>query len=377
MDSVRLRVAVAVAATTVVGAGAAALVAGRYVSGLALKPSVAGPPPESLIAVREADGDRVVLTRTTAAARHGVYGLTGVGVHATVGPVLEQDPYSVTRALRRVQQGALRKGDFVRMTPQAYCGDPGSAFGLDYSDVEVPGELGPLPAWYLPGDRSTWVITVHGLGATREHALNAVPVLHRFRFQQLVLGYRNDPGAPASPDGLDHLGDTEWQDLDAAMRFAADHGARRIVLYGWSTGATMALWALARSAVRDRVGGLVLDSPVLDWRSLVQAAVTTRGLPAALRPLAVRAAEGRAGLAAARHPEAATAAVPPDPTVPTLVVHGPDDAFADWQDSRALADRHPELIAFHPVPDAPHAAMWNADPKGYEEALRRFLTPLM
>jgi pimeloyl-ACP methyl ester carboxylesterase len=63
--------------------------------------------------------------------------------------------------------------------------------------------------------------------------------------------------------------------------------------------------------------------------------------------------------------------------VPTLVVHGPDDPFADWQDSRALADRHPDLIAFHAVPGAPHAAMWNADPEGYEEALRRFLTPLM
>jgi hypothetical protein len=29
------------------------------------------------------------------------------------------------------------------------------------------------------------------------------------------------------------------------------------------------------------------------------------------------------------------------------------------------------------VPDAPHAAMWNADPTEYEERLRRFLTPLM
>jgi acetyl esterase/lipase len=189
-----------------------------------------------------------------------------------------------------------------------------------------------------------------------------------------VLGYRNDPGAPASPDGIGHLGDTEWRDLDAAVRYAADHGARQIVLYGWSTGATMALWTLARSAMRERVSGLVLDSPVLDWQSTVKAAVTTRGLPAALRPLAVRAAEGRAGLAAARHTEHAT---PPDPTVPTLIVHGPDDSFADWQDSRALAERHPHRIAFHPVSGAPHAAMWNADPEGYEEALRRFLTPLM
>ncbi|MBM9505674.1 alpha/beta hydrolase [Actinacidiphila acididurans] len=370
----RPRVAVAVAATALVGAGTAALAAGRYVSGFALKPSVAGPQPEGLIAVREAGKDTIVLTRTAASARHGVYGLVGIDTHATVGDVIEQEQYAVTRRLTRVQRGEIAPGGFVRMSAQAYCGDPGRAFGLDFTDVEVPGELGPLPAWYLPGARSTWVISVHGLGTTREQALNVVPVLHRFRFQHLVLGYRNDPGAPASPDGLDHLGDTEWHDLDAAMQYAADNGAKRIVLYGWSTGATMALWALDRSPVRGRVAGLVLDSPVLDWRSTVKAAVTSRGLPSALRPLAVRAAEGRAGLQAARQTDAAA---PPDPVKPTLIVHGPDDTFASWDASRALAARHPDRTAFHEVPGAPHAAMWNADPKGYEEALRRFLTPLM
>jgi pimeloyl-ACP methyl ester carboxylesterase len=366
---------VAAAAVTVVGAGTLALAAGRYVSGFALKPSAAGPPEESLIAVREVGRDRVVLTRTAASARHGVYGLTGIGTHATVGAVRDQDAYTVTRELRRVQRGVLAGGGFVRMTPQAYCGDPGSAFGLDYTDVEVPGDLGPLPAWYLPGARRTWVISVHGQGATREHCLNLVPALHRFRFQHLVLGYRNDPGAPASPDGIGHLGETEWHDVDAAMRYAADNGALRIVLYGWSAGAAMALWALDRSPVRDRVGGLVLDSPLLDWRGAVKSAVTARGLPAALRPLAVRATEGRTGLRAAT-PRTGPQ-TPPDPTVPTLVVHGPDDTFASPEDSRALAGRQPDRVALHNVAGAPHAAMWNADPDGYEEALRRFLTPLM
>jgi uncharacterized protein len=136
----------------------------------------------------------------------------------------------------------------------------------------------------------------------------------------------------------------------------------------------MALRALERSELRERVAGLVLDSPALDWRSTVKAAVTARGLPSALRPLAVRAAEGRAGLEATRHTEPAA---PPDPTVPTLIVHGPDDTFAPWDASRALADRHPDRVAFHAVPGAPHAAMWNADPTAYEESLRRFLTPFM
>ncbi|WP_329130552.1 alpha/beta hydrolase [Streptomyces sp. NBC_01476] len=370
----RLRNVAAVAAIALVGAGTAALAAGRYGSAFALKPSVAGPAPGGLIRVRSIGRDQVVLDRTEASARPGVYGLTGIGVHATVGRVVDGDAHTVTRRLLRVDKGALGRDTFVRITPQVYTGDPGSALALEYTEVQVTGELGPLPAWFVPATRTTWVIAVHGVGFTREATLNMVPTLHRLGLPVLVVSYRNDPGAPASPDRLGHLGDTEWRDLDAAMRYAVDHGAGRIVLYGWSTGATMALRASQQSPVRDRVAGLVLDSPVLDWRSTVKAAVTQHRLPAALTPLAVRAAEGRTGLRATHHAEATD---PGKLTVPTLLVHGPDDTFASWDATRELAARRPDVVSLHRVPDAPHTAMWNVDPHGYEETLRRFLTPLM
>jgi uncharacterized protein len=370
----RLRTGVALAATAAVGAGTAVLAAGRYGSGFALKPSVAGPPPEGLITVHAVDRDWVVLTRTTASARPGVWGLTGTRLHATVGPVAGQDAYSVTRRLLRVDRGALGAGGFVRMAAQAYAGDPRSARDLDFEELSIPGELGALPAWFLPGARRTWVICVHGVGATREQTLTVLPALRRFRFPVLVPSYRNDAGAPPSPDGIGHLGDTEWSDLDSVMRHAVDRGAERLVLYGWSTGATMALRALSQSTVRGRVSGLVLDSPVLDWRSTVRAAVRTRGLPAVLTPLAERTVEGRTGLRAVRHTEA----LDPDRlTVPTLIVHGPDDPFAPYSASHRLAGQRPDVVTLYTVAGAPHAAMWNADPDGYEETLRRFLTPLM
>ncbi|WP_345055621.1 alpha/beta hydrolase, partial [Streptomyces rameus] len=281
---------------------------------------------------------------------------------------------TVVRRLERVTHGTFRAGDAAWLTPNLYVGNPRTALGLDHTDVDVPGELGALPAWFVPGDRDTWVIAVHGLGTTREQALNVLGFLHGRRLPVLALAYRGDLGAPRPPDGLNHLGETEWRDVEAAIRYAVRHGAGRVVLLGWSTGATMALRAAEHSAARDRVAGLVLDSPVLSWEATLRALARARHIPQPLLPLAVRAAQGRAGLEPDRVAESA------DPgllQVPTLIIHGPDDQVAPWEFSRRLARRRADLVALHTVPHAPHAAMWNADPEEYEERLRRFLTPLM
>ncbi|CAM5518507.1 hypothetical protein SALBM311S_09733 [Streptomyces alboniger] len=72
----------------------------------------------------------------------------------------------------------------------------------------------------------------------------------------------------------------------------------------------------------------------------------------------------------------ADVAAPGHPLAPTLIFHGPDDRVAPWGPSRRLAAAHPDRVALHTVRRAPHSAMWNADPEAYEEALRRFLTPM-
>lgn len=370
--------ATAVAVTAMTVAGAAAVAVGRFASDAALKAPPGRPlPTEPRLTVHGTAAGRVTLTRTLASLRPGGYGLAGNGSYAVVGPVVDSAPHppdSVVRRLEHITRGTLEPGAKVRLTPSLHIGDPGSALGLDHTDIEIPGELGPLPAWFVPGARDTWIITVHGLGAGRELPMNLMTFLHGLRFPVLDLAYRGDPGAPRSPDGLNHLGETEWRDLDAALRHATAQGAARVVLYGWSTGATMALRTAAHSSLRDRVSGLVLDSPVLNWEATLRALAAARRTPSPLLPLAVRAAQGRTGLYGDRIDEAAH---PERLTVPALILHGPDDLVAPWTFSRRLADLRPDLVTLHTVPQAPHNAMWNVDPSGCEEALRRFLTPLM
>lgn len=370
--------ATAAALTAALAAGAASVAAGRLASDAALKAPPGRPlPTEPRLTVHGTAAGRITLTRDLAALRPGRYGLAGDGSHAVVGPVLETAEHgadTVVRRLERVTHGTLEAGDRAWFTPNLYVGNPGSALDLDHTDVEIPGELGPLPAWFVPGARPTWIIAVHGLAATREHVLNLLAPLHDRSVPVLALAYRGDVGAPPSPDGLHHFGETEWRDLDAAVRYALDHGARQVVLLGWSTGATMALRTAALSGVRGRIAGLVLDSPVLSWETTLRALAAARRTPGPLLPLAVRAAQGRAGLHADH--DTGTAGLH-RPAVPTLIFHGPGDAVAPWRLSRRLAETHPRLVALHTVRDAPHGAMWNADPDDYEEKLRRFMTPLV
>ncbi|MBT2476947.1 S9 family peptidase [Streptomyces sp. ISL-94] len=385
-----MRTATATAAavtTALLGVGAAAVAGARYAADAALRPEPGRPLPGGpRLSVHSTAPGRVVLTLSQPSAggapilsslRPGTYGLDAPGVHAVVGPVLpgaDHEPDTVVRRLLAVTHGSLDPGTRVTLTPQVHLGNPRTALGLDHADVDIPGELGALPAWFVPAAWDTWVITVHGLGSSREHPMVVMPFLHRQRLPVLDLAYRGDLGAPRSPDGLGHLGESEWRDVDAAIRYALRHGARRVVLHGWSTGAAMALRAAERSALADRISGLVLDSPVLDWHATLRALVAARRTPAVVLPLAVLAAEGRAGLRADRR---APGADPGALRVPVLVFHGPDDTLAPWGPSRRLAAARPDLVTLRTVREAGHGAMWNADPAGYEEALRRFLTPLM
>ncbi|WAZ20828.1 alpha/beta fold hydrolase [Streptomyces cinnabarinus] len=370
--------ATAAAVTMALAAGAASVAAGRLASDAALKAPPGRPlPTEPRLTVHGTAAGQITLTRDLASLRPGTYGLGGDGSHAVVGPVLPTATHTADTAVRRLERvthGTLAPGDRVWLTPNLHIGDPAAALGLDHADIDIPGELGSLPAWFVPGTRTTWVIAVHGLGTTRELSMNVMEFLAARQFPVLALAYRGDLGAPRSPDGLNHLGETEWRDLDAAIRYAVRYGAEQVVLLGWSIGATMALRAAARSGLRDRVSGLVLDSPVLNWEATLRALAAARRTPGALLPLAVRAAQGRTGLYG---DHATSGGTPEAVTVPTLIFHGPDDTVAPWTFSRRLAAARPNLVNLHTVKRAPHGAMWNADPKSYEESLRRFLTPLM
>ncbi|MFF2661125.1 alpha/beta hydrolase family protein [Kitasatospora sp. NPDC058032] len=363
----------ATVAAAAVGTGAAVLVIGRRASERMVRPAEEARARSGPVLVRGLGAGEATFTRTPVSERPGRWAVEwGEDGHAVVEEVLHRDGQGVTRRLVRADRGTLTPGTEVRFTPRVHLGDPGQALGLPFAETAVEGELGAMPAWRLDGKRGTWVVLVHGPGADRAQTLPVLPELRRLGLPVLAVTYRGDAGAPASPDGLGHFGETEWRDVEAAVRTALDAGAGRVVLYGWSLGATMVLHTAARSDLAPSISSLVLDSPVLDWPATARRDAARAGFRGAAAELGALAAEGRTGVDLADFARLAEGA---DLRVPTLVLHGPDDPVAPFAAAERLAHRRPDVVNLQAFPGGDHAALWNTDPDRYAETLRRWLTP--
>lgn len=320
--------------------------------------------------VTAAGVNTVTLQRTRDTARPGTFGLGWPGGHAVVGVILKEDGSSVTRRLTGKMTG-LAAGVSVRLDASVYAGNPGT-LGLRYTDVAVPDPLGPMPAWYLAGRRSTWVIEVHGYNSSRLEGLRVAPALTTLGLPVLDLSYRNDVGAPPSPDGLYHLGATEWQDVEAGVRYALTHGAHDVILYGWSMGGGTVESFLHRSAYAPRVRAVVLDAPALDWNAVLDLQGRERHLPGVLIAVAQRIVAARLGMSDLAPIDQVRAAG--SLTAPTLLFHGDEDTVVPVGSSDAFARARPDIVTYRRVAGADHTQAWNVAPTAYTATLTTFLT---
>ncbi len=353
-----------------IGAGGAAGI-GWFYSSLLLDTTLRPIYPEQVLAV---DAETVTLAATRLTAQPGVWGLRWPDGLAVIGPVISNGEGRILRPL--VGGAAPQAGTSAVIDAGPFDPDP-AARGLTFEDVRVSTPLGSCPAWFVPADGDTWVVMVHGRGGSRREALRMLPELHRCGLPVLVTTYRNDEEAPASPDGHYHLGDTEWIDVEAAIRWAQARGARRVVLFGWSMGAAITGAFLDRSELAAAVAAVVWDAPLLDWRATLRLAARNRRLPPGLTGLATTVTRRRIGIDFDRFDLIRR---PPAVRPPTLIVHSTEDSVVPVQPSRLLAAGASALdwpIRYLEVPGAEHTGSWNADPESYERAVTDFLAEVL
>ncbi len=372
--------------------------AGTYFARVLLTPERDRPQEQVIVALDPQDAPEprtitlVADDETVVPGRYGLWFDHGAG-HLRLGDIVGRgsggphDPPTVTRVLEGIDAGVPRPGP-ARWDGYVFTGDPGGALDLPTRQVAVPSEIGDLPAWLVPGADAApaapgrWAILVHGRGATRHECLRAVPLLHRLGITALVPTYRNDVEGPASADGLYNLGLSEWRDTEAAMAYALDHGARDLVLIGWSMGGAIVLQTLDRSPLSAHVSLAILDSPVIDWGDVIAHHARLRRVPRSLAKLAQ-------GLIGARWSRRLVGVHEPLDVARTnwqdradelrhrvLLIHSADDEFVPVGPSRELARRRPDLVHYEEWQVARHVKEWNVDPRRWERVVAHALVEL-
>ncbi len=339
------------------------------------------------------DGPEVILPADEYTTVPGTYSLTfdgGAGC-ARIGAITSFDPRdgTVQRVVEEVYAGELRAAVKGRFTAFVYP-TPADA-GLEAAEVLVPVPNGCAPAWRVDPEadqdarsgEGLWAVMVHGRGARRNEGIRAVPTAQRLGMTSLLISYRNDGDAPDAPDARYGLGTTEWEDVEAAIRYAMEQGAEDVVLFGWSMGGAVALQCVDRSALAPHVRAVVLTGPVVDWMDVLEHQAKLNRIPEAIGLLGQWLLSNRAGrfvtgLAAPVDLKAMDWVTRAEQVrVPTLILHSEDDEYVPVGPSMDLAERNPELVRFVRFQRARHTREQNVDPKKWDTTVRGWLRAVL
>lgn len=371
------------AALTVISVALAGVLSAMALASIRMARRVVTPAPrvpDTRILALDTSAQTITLSRTPDTSLPGRYGLftTGTSDYVKLGSVLSEDETSVKRKLlTHVPVDAHLSAD------AAFSGwyfDRAEQLHLAFTPELIGSAVGPCPAWLFPaGDGDVWVIQVHGRGTNRAECLRAVPVFHSLGITSLVVSYRNDGEAPRSRAGTYALGATEWRDVDAAVGFARRRGAQRIILMGWSMGGAIALQVSLNSAHRDAIAGLILESPVIDWRVVLEYQARLMNVPPSVSGLAIGALQSEWATPVTR----AGSAIPFDRLDvvaranelrhPMLILHSDDDGFVPSDASHDLVVARPDLVQLEVFEVARHTKLWNYDQERWSERIRTWL----
>jgi alpha-beta hydrolase superfamily lysophospholipase len=312
--------------------------------------------------------------------RPGLCAIAWQGGTGQLGPRAAVSGGAVARPLTVISGSAPAVGQLAALDAAYFLGDPAAALGIPMQDVDIPGPLGPLPAWYFPAPGNTLVIGVHGQNGTRKDVLRVIDVVHRIGFPALAITYRNDLGTIRDPSGYHRYGQAEWRDIEAAVQWSLAQGARSVVLAGQSMGGGVVAAFLEHSLLAPKVTRVLLDAPMLDLPAAIGHQADRHilpvigRLPAPLIWMAKAIASARFGVdwSATSYLDEATWL-----KVPALLTHGEDDPRVPISISIKLSQLKPALVTLERFPGAGHLESWNIDRSRYTSLVESFLEPVM
>ncbi len=305
--------------------------------------------------------------------RNGSFGLQWPDGCGRMDEIVAVDGDTVTRRWSLLE-GELAAGDRVRLDVFAMPHDPLRARGIAFREVTYPAPLGETPSWLIEGERENWLIQVHGKGSEPGEGLRMLPAAVKLGMPVLAIQYRNDAEAPSIAGDRYHYGATEWADLEAAVQYALDQGARDVIVAAHSMGGGIALSFVERSPLAEHVSALILDAPMLELPRTIDLGIRESVLPTGLATPLRTLTGWQAGIDFNAVDYLSRAA---ELRVPMLLFHGDEDDIVPVELSREFAAARPDLVTYIEAHGLGHTQAWNGDPEDYERAVSEFLADLL
>jgi pimeloyl-ACP methyl ester carboxylesterase len=326
------------------------------------------------LTVQSNDAGRVVITRTPESERPGVWGLESPDAYAQVSTIVRIGDDSVERGVAEAD-GEISANDAVRMDIDAYPGDPLLAHGLGFEDFAIPSDIGPHPAWFIDGRRSTWMIFVHGTGTDRlGESLRVIPRLVEQGYPVLSMAYRGDVGATPSETGMRMWGLTEWKDVDAAISAAQRRGAKDFVVIGSGAGASVVASYLHMADDISPVRAVIYDSPVLDLEGVVERWARESGIPSPVSWLGRVLTRLRFGMEWGELNQIERA---DEFDIPMLLLIGESDPVTPTDEYLTFAEMLGDLAVTERFVQGRHTDLWNIDVNRYLDTVEDFLLQII
>ena len=234
----------------------------------------------------------------------------------------------------------------VFFQPHSVLVETPARFGLEYQPLDITTEDGKvLFAWFFParGEARSTVLYLHGNAENISTHFANVAWLPAAGFNVLALDYRGygaSEGKPSLP-GVQ-------LDIDAAMRTLLareDVDPERIIIFGQSLGAALAIHYAAHSAHRQSIRAVVADSPFADYRRIAREKLAAFFLTWPFQWMATAAVNNDYS------PEASVRLLSP---IPLLLIHGERDLTVPPHHSQRLYDRAAQPKDLWVVPDSGH-----------------------
>jgi fermentation-respiration switch protein FrsA (DUF1100 family) len=232
--------------------------------------------------------------------------------------------------------------------------------GLAYEDVYFPGGNNQkLHGWYLPavGHARATVLFLHGNAENISTHIGSVYWLPERGFNVFIFDYQGYGQSEGVPSIAGALGDVE-----AALGFLVqqrEHYGEPVIVFGQSLGGALAIGAVAHSAYRTHIKGLIVDCAFADYRLIAREKLAGFWLTWPFQwPLSLTIDNDYSPLSSVR-------AVAP---IPLLIMHGEQDQVIPVHHARLLYEQAREPKAIWIFPDGSHGGT-----TGYPDARNRLV----